>query len=423
VEAPSLAFKILKNETIQYLLCDYALPEMNGLKVLEKIKREFPSIEVIMTSSFGSMETVIEAMRHGAADYFKKPYTAADLWMSIERTQKLSENHCQLKTEKQKHSRTKDQITSDLGVEFIGNSKAIKEIKQQMEMVAQTPDTSVLIIGESGTGKELVAKGIHYMSSRKCEMFGATNMSAIPENLFESEFFGHKKGSFTGAICDKAGWFETSNNGTLFLDEIGEMNLSLQVKLLRVLEERTFTKIGTQQKQNFDLRIIAATNKPIEVLTDGTSFRLDLFHRIGTFIIQLPPLYERKSDIPILANHFLYQLNQKMDKKIQSIHKEAMDLLLDYNFPGNVRELKNRLERAVILCSGNQLLAQHFAINKSFAQNYTSTTTSFDLEEIEKQTIIKALNQVHNNKAEASRLLNLEWNALYRRIQKYGIQM
>lgn len=174
-----------------------------------------------------------------------------------------------------------------------------------MKMVAQTPDTSVLIIGESGTGKELVARGIHNLSNRKGESFGAVNMSAVPESLFESEFFGHKKGSFTGAIADKAGWFESVNKGTLFFDEIGEMSISLQVKLLRVLEDRKFTKVGTQKEQSFDLRIVAATNKTIEHLTDGKSFRQDLFHRLGTFVIQLPPLRKRKDDIPKLAEYFL----------------------------------------------------------------------------------------------------------------------
>ena len=295
-----------------------------------------------------------------------------------------------------------------------------------MNMVAQTPDTSVLIIGDSGTGKELVARGIHNLSNRKDEFFGAVNMSAIPEALFESEFFGHKKGSFTGAISDKAGWFETANGGTLFFDEIGEMSMLLQVKLLRVLEDRKFTKVGSQTEQKFDIRILAATNKKTEELTDGKIFRLDLLHRLGTFIIHLPPLCERKDDLHELAYYFLNSLSKKLNKNISKIHSSVFDLLNTSTFPGNIRELKNLIERAVIICQGNELLPLHFnsigLLNPNFAST-TPTSNIFDLKELEKQTIIAALERTHFNISEAARLLNLEWNALYRRIQKHNIAL
>jgi DNA-binding NtrC family response regulator len=419
-DRPSVAFQILKKERIDFVICDYRMPEMDGLEVLEIIKKDFPSIEVIMISDSGDMDTVINALRMGAVDYFKKPFTPAEIWMSIERTRNFSELRKSYDTEKNKNILLKEEINHEMGVSIVGSSKAIAEIKNQMKMVASTPDTSVLIIGESGTGKELVARGIHNLSKRNEEFFGAVNMSAIPENLFESEFFGHKKGSFTGAIGDKAGWFETTNKGTLFLDEIGEMPMSSQVKLLRVLEDRTFTKIGTQNPQSFNIRIVAATNKSIEELTNGSVFRLDLFHRIGTFLIHVPPLRDRKEDIIDLTNHFVATFSKKMGKNIEGISDEVFDMLMHYNFPGNIRELRNVIERAVILCTGRKLQAQNFSLFNAPVKNHLSEI--FDLEELEKHTILRALEKTRNNKAEAARLLNIEWNALYRRLQKYKIK-
>ncbi len=427
VELPSLGFKILNKQPIDILICDFQLPEMSGLKVLEKVKEEYPNIEVIMISSTGDMDTVISALRIGAVDYFKKPFTAAEIWVSIERTRKYTELSENLTQAKKENYILKAEVSREIGQAIIGQSIDVISIKQQMEMVAQTPDTSVLVIGESGTGKELVARGIHNLSNRKNELFGAVNMSAVPESLFESEFFGHKKGSFTGAIVDRAGWFEETNKGTLFLDEIGEMPISLQIKLLRVLEDRKFTKIGTQRENEFDVRVISATNKTIEELTDGKSFRLDLFHRLGTFIIQIPPLRERKGDIEELTYYFLDVLARKMGKRnITSIHKDVFELFNNYAFPGNIRELKNLIERAVIVCQGKELTPVNFAsvslLNAS-SKTINPANNIFDLRELEKQTILKVLQRVNYNKAEAARLLNLEWNALYRRIQKYNIEL
>ncbi len=424
VEAPSLGFKVINTQSIDILICDFQLPEMSGLKVLEIIKEDYPGIEVIMISSSGDMDAVIGALRKGAVDFFKKPFTAPEIWFSIERTRKYSELYEKLTHIKTENVLLKTEVNRVLGQAIIGKSIDIISIKQQMEMVADTPDTSVLIIGESGTGKELVARGIHNLSNRKDQLFGAVNMSAVPESLFESEFFGHKKGSFTGAIVDRAGWFEETNNGTLFLDEIGEMPIALQIKLLRVLEDRKFTKVGSQREQDFDVRVISATNKTIEELTDGKNFRLDLFHRLGTFVINLPPLRDRKGDIIELSNYFLHSLAEKMGKKkITTINSEVFDLFNNYSFPGNIRELKNLIERAVIVCQTKELTPMHFtSLNIQKTQSIQSAN-SFDLKELEKQTILKVLQKVNFNKAEAARLLNLEWNALYRRIQKFNIEL
>ncbi len=427
VETPSSAFKKLKSRKFQIVICDFRLPEMNGLKVLQKIKEEHHEIEVIMISSEGDMDTVIEALRIGAADFFKKPFSSADIILAIERTKRIHKISTDLDSTKRKNSILKKNYNTDIDQQIIGNSPEIRNINQLTGMVSQTPDTSVLILGESGTGKELIARAIHNQSDRKNELFGAVNMSAIPENLFESEFFGHKKGSFTGALADKAGWFESANKGTLFLDEIGEMSMALQVKLLRVLEERKYTKVGTHIAHNFDVRVVAATNKTVEELTSGKDFRLDLFHRLGTFIIHLPPLRERKEDIPELSGFFLNKISGKMNKTILHIHPDVFTLLERYSFPGNIRELKNLIERAVIVCQGDELLPQHFSsihnLGPSAEKNDNiPNLQTFDLKEIEKQTIIRALNKVNFNKAEAARLLNLEWNALYRRIRKYKIE-
>ncbi|HKK43054.1 MAG TPA: sigma-54 dependent transcriptional regulator [Bacteroidales bacterium] len=426
VEAPSVAFRILKNEKIDFLICDFRLPEMDGLKVLEKVKEEYPGIAVIMISSAGDMDTVIVALRNGAVDFLKKPFSPNEILVALERTRKFSELNTDLSRYKKKNTLLNEVVNDELGTSIVGSSPAIKTIREQMSLVAGTPDTSVLITGESGTGKELVARGIHSLSRRKEELFCAVNMSAVPESLFESEFFGHKKGSFTGALTDKAGWFETANGGTLFLDEIGEMTMSLQVKLLRVLEDRKFTRVGTQNEQVFDARILAATNKNIEELSSGKTLRVDLYHRLSTFIIEVPPLRERLSDLHELVDHFVDKLSRKLGKQVRNVHKDVCAMLSSYSFPGNIRELKNIIERAIIICTSDEITPDNIIMgntglhNRGAAQQVTET---YDLAEIEKHTIVKALKAVNYNKAEAARLLNIEWNALYRRINKYHIEL
>ena len=425
-DRPSKAFEILKREPVDLLISDFMLPEMDGLEVLKRTKEEYPDIEVIMISAEGDMDTVIGALRQGAVDYFRKPFRSEDIWISIERTLKFSELNASLNTYKNRSEYLQSVINQEVGVDIVGESKAIRDIKTQMQQVAKTHDTSVLILGESGTGKELVARGIHNLSQRKGEVFGAVNMSAVPDTLFESEFFGHKKGSFTGAVGDKAGWFEMANSGTLFFDEIGEMDQSLQVKLLRVLEDRKFTKIGTQKEQNFDIRIVAATNKTVEEMSQGKIFRSDLYYRLSTFTIYLPPLRERRDDIPLLVDHFFRIGNKKMGKNIKKVHADVMKLLRNYDFPGNIRELRNLMERAIIICDEKELLPEHFPHTimpgKSSGQKEDDGTEElFDLKEVEKRTIVKALEKTGYNKNEAARLLNIDWNALYRRMQKYGL--
>lgn len=423
--SPSEALAIMKRQNIDIAVCDFRLPEMNGIELLHTMKNQNPHTEMIMISSEAQMDTVIEAMRLGVTDFLQKPLSPQNIWMAIERTQKYAHIKDQLQKTNNKNKYLNKQLGEHLGNKIIGQNPMMKQVTEQMEMVAQTPDTSVLIIGESGTGKELIARGIHNNSNRKNEFFAAVNMSAVPESLFESEFFGYKKGSFTGANQDKAGWFETAHGGSLFFDEIGDMDMQLQVKLLRVLEDRTYVKIGTQKPKAFDIRFIAATNKPLEDLTNGKNFRPDLFHRLGTFIITLPPLRQRKEDIEMLTQYFLQTLGEKMGKRNLMMSKDALKMLTDYDFPGNIRELKNITERAIILCRDQELKPEHLSINPLQnaldAEPQNLNGKSFDLEQIEKNTIIRALQKTNYNKSEAAKLLNLDWNALFRRIKKHKI--
>ena len=425
-DKPSRAFEILKEKPVDIIISDFMMPEMNGLEVLDKVKEDYPHIEVIMISAEGDMDTVIGALRNGAVDYFRKPFRAEDIWISIERTRKFAELNANLKNFQNRNRYLQNVINENVGDEIIGDSPAMKDIKKQMQQVAKTLDTSVLILGDSGTGKELVARGIHKMSSRKDEVFGAVNMSAVPESLFESEFFGHKKGSFTGAVTDKAGWFEMTNKGTLFFDEIGEMDQSLQVKLLRVLEDRKYTRVGTQKEVSFDIRIIAATNKTVEEMSEGRIFRSDLYYRLSTFTIYLPPLRDRAEDIPQLIDHFFKTLVPKMGKDIKKISPAVIKMLTEYNFPGNIRELRNLMERAIIICDGKELLTDHFPHTVKGRQTKEVTIEGgeddvLDLREMQIRTIRRALEKTNYNKNEAAKLLNLDWNALYRRMQKYNI--
>ncbi len=424
-ELPSQAFGILEQNEIDIVILDIKLPEMDGIQVLEKVKASYPDIEVIMISGHGDMNSVISAMRLGASDYFTKPFRLMDVHNSIERTKRFITLNSKLKEIEHNLSLVSNELHDKTGHVIITQSPKMKSIIDLISKVAKTEDTSVLITGESGTGKELVARGIHYLSSRKEKYFYDVNCSAVPENLFESEFFGHKKGAFTGAHENKAGWFEVANKGTLFLDEIGDMPLNLQAKFLRVLEERKIRRVGSHTDIPVDVRVMAATNQRLEELINDKMFRFDLFHRLNSFSIHIPPLRERTEDIPLLINHFATEFSKKMKRPIQEIDQEVMLNLSHYNFPGNVRELKNMVERAVILCERGKLHLKHFPITVKTGEisvQLESSEIIFDLELAEKNLIIKALEKCENNKAKAAKLLNITWQSLDRRMKKFGIE-
>ncbi|MCK4406998.1 MAG: sigma-54-dependent Fis family transcriptional regulator [Bacteroidales bacterium] len=422
---PSQAFDILKQNEIDIAILDIKLPEMNGLSVLKEIKKQYPEIEVIMISGHGDMNSVIDAMRLGASDFFQKPFRLIEVNNAIERTKKFITLNQKLKEAEQNYSLLSKELYENIGQRLLGNSSALNNVIDLMTKVAKTDTTSVLITGESGTGKELVARGIHYLSSRNKHYFHSVNCSAIPESLFESEFFGHKKGAFTGATEDKSGWFEIANKGTLFLDEVSDMPMNQQAKLLRVLEEKKIIRVGSHKSVDVDVRVIAASNQNLEKMSNERKFRFDLYHRLCSFIIHIPPLRERKEDIPLLLNYFIKNYSKKMAKPIKNIDKDILKELTGYSFPGNIRELKNMIERAMILCDDDNLSLKHFQIisknNLAKNQNINATDEILDIELVEHKLITKALEKANNNKSKAAALLNISWQSLDRRMKKYGI--
>ena len=423
-ELPSQAFKILDKEAIDIAIVDIKLPEMDGIQVLKKIKEKHSAIEVIMISGHGDMQSVIEAMRLGASDYFQKPFRLMEINNAIERTKRFIKLNKKLKEAETSVSLLSREIQDNIGHRLLGKSQAIKNIVSLMTKVARTDQTSVLITGESGTGKELIARGIHFLSERKKNYFHSVNCSAIPETLFESEFFGHKKGSFTGATEDKPGWFEISNKGTLFLDEISDMPINQQAKLLRILEDKKVSKVGSRTSFDVDVRVIAASNRDIENMSEDDRFRFDLFHRLSSFIIHIPPLRNRREDIPMLLNHFINDFSDKMAMPLKSIDPRIEKELIRYDFPGNIRELKNIVERALIICEGDELSLDHFILNPkkmSKKEIIIQEEDNLDLEHTERSFIIKALEKSDYNKSKAAALLKISWQSLDRRMKKFGI--
>ncbi len=424
---PSEAFAILQDNDVDILILDLRLPEMDGFAVLEKVKKLYPHIEVIMITGHGDMDAVIQAMRMGAVEFFPKPFRLLDMKAAIKRTRRFIDLSHKLKEVNQSYQLISKDLRDNVGYEMVGKSKAVQQVIDLMRKVASVENTSVFITGESGTGKELIARGIHYLSKRSNSYFHAVNCSAIPESLFESEFFGHKKGAFTGADEEKAGWFEIANGGTLFLDEIVDMHPSLQSKLLRVLEDRKVRRLGATSDIPVDVRIIAATNQNVQEFLDENKFRNDLFFRLNSFEINIPPLRERPEDIPVLLNYYTHTLSKKLNKKVSGIDNKVLVAALSYPFPGNVRELRNMVERAIILADGDKLTVNEFAFaglkdlpTDDIEVNFEET---FDLDEIEKRTIIKALERADNKKTEAAQLLNITRQSLDRRLEKYGISL
>ncbi len=420
--SPSEAFTVLKNIKIDIGIIDIKLPEMDGISVMKKIKAEDPSIEIIMISGHGDMSSVIDAMRLGAADYFPKPFRLMEINNAIERTKRFLDLNRKLQEVEESNTILSKELHANIGQRLLGNSMVLKDVVQLMTKVAKSDTTSVLITGESGTGKELIARGIHYLGNRNKKSFHSVNCSAIPESLFESEFFGHKKGAFTGAVDDKLGWFEIADKGTLFLDEISDMPLNQQAKLLRVLEEKKVSKVGSHKEISVDVRVIAASNRNLESMSEENKFRFDLYHRLSSFVIHLPPLRKRKEDIPVLLNYFIKEYSRRMAKPIKTIDPAILTDLKNYAFPGNVRELKNMVERAMIVCEGDSLNLDHFLFKRNkITKEDDSSDELLDIELSEKKLIMKALERSEYNKSKAAVLLNISWQSLDRRLKKYGI--
>ena len=414
---------ILKCQEIDLLILDIRLPGVNGLDILKEVKGIYPKMEVIIVSAHGDMESVIRAMRLGALDYLRKPFRHVDFQIAIERTQKFLDLNRKIQVMEEKNSLISKSLGEKVERDFIGESQKIQEVLGLALTAAEFPDTNVLITGESGTGKENIARIIHYSSKRKDNVFCAVNSCAITESLLESEFFGHKKGSFTGAINDKKGFFEVSDQGTLFLDEIADMPFSLQGKILRAIEEKKITRVGETEQINVNFRIIAATNHDIDQLVSEKKFRLDLIHRLNTLQLHIPPLRERTEDVEPLLNHFVSEFSVRMNKPHLKIDKSIVSILKKYQFPGNVRELKNMTERAVILSKGNLLTAHDFPLKTSVSFSGGSSNELLTMQEQEVRLLRQALKDHGYNQRAAADALGITRDSLIRRMKKHNIRI
>jgi len=410
---------LIRKEKPDILFLDVMLGDANGLELLEKLKKEISELEVIMITGHGDMDTVIEAMRLGAIDFLKKPFRQMDAKIAISRTSKFIRMQQKLQEYEERNSLISMELENSLERKFIGESRQMREVLENALNVAGY-EVNVLITGESGTGKEIVSRIIHYSSKRKGNSFFPINCSAIPETLMESIFFGHRKGSFTGADEDRKGVFELAKGGTLFLDEIADMPVEMQSKLLRVIEEKKFRRIGTEKDIDSDVRIVAATNHDLEKCIEDGSFRLDLFHRLNTIIIDIPPLRERREDIKPLLEHFVHKFCGQNGRVLPEISKEALQLLRNYDYPGNVRELKNLTERALILSKGKMLSAESFPVCNNGKSRSNSERIGWNLEKCERELIEQALVKTGGNQTKAADILGISRHTLIRRLEKWG---
>ncbi|MDI9570039.1 MAG: sigma-54 dependent transcriptional regulator [Pseudomonadota bacterium] len=421
---PDKALQRVGKERFDLVITDLRMPKMDGIEFLKQVKEIEPETQVILITAFASGDTALSAMKEGAYDYIEKNF-------DIDELKRIVHEALEMKGVKRQEAQFIKGLADDVPFSgMIGNSREMLKLYSTIKKVSATP-TNVLILGESGTGKELVAKAIHEHSPRKDMPFVVINCGGIPENLLESEFFGYMKGSFTGAFTDKAGLFESANNGTIFLDEIGELPSLLQVKLLRVVQEKTFRRIGGTLDIKVNVRIISATNQNLEEKVKGGSFREDLYYRLNVIPIRLPPLRERREDIPVLTRYFIEKYSREFAKDIKTISSYALELLMDYPFPGNVRELENIIERSVALESTNIILPENLFIDREQVKNDRPPPDDIpdagiqlneELARIERRLIEMALNKTKGSKTRAAELLHVTFDSLRYRIEKLGIQ-
>jgi len=417
--------KMLKSEHFDLLLVDIKMPGMDGIEVLRRAKEECHDIEVIIITGYGTVGTAVQAMKFGAFDYLEKPFTPEDLLLVVSRAlekKRLLLENLRLRQEEGTLYRLEN---------IVGRSKEMQKVFQLIATVAPT-GTTVLLTGESGTGKELVARAIHYNSPRRDQPFVVVDCGTIPDSLMESELFGYTKGAFTGATATKRGLFDIANEGTIFFDEIGNLGLSMQAKLLRVIQEREFRPVGGNTPIKIDVRVITATNKNLEAMTREGSFREDLFYRLNIFPIHLPPLRERKEDIPSLSYHFLQKYNEYLGKEVTHISAEAMKVLVSYNWPGNVRELENSIHRAILLCNEKTIRPDHLSFLGSKSPEEIPKTSeelkerkknlrSKSIEEIERAFLIEALKRNDWNITKAAADVGMQRTNFHALLKKYDI--
>jgi two-component system response regulator AtoC len=403
------------------VLSDLKLPKIDGIEVLSSLKEMDSDVSVILMTAYGTIEKAVEAMKGGAFDFLTKPFDTDHLSVLIKRAlenRRLMAENILLREE----------LGHNLGyAEIIGKCEKIQEVSRLIQKVAPS-DTTVLLLGESGTGKELFARAIHSLSARKHAPYVAINCAAIPRELLENELFGSERGAYTGSVARKMGKFEIAQGGTIFLDEVGDLDIALQAKLLRVLQDNTFERLGGTKTLSVDVRLIAASNTDLKKAIEKNQFREDLYYRLSVFPINIPPLRERREDIPQLAEHFVNKYCAEMKKTKKSISQEALALLDKYHWPGNVRELENTIERAIILCEGKKILPEHLAIRIP-TPNEIRLREGAGLKEVgqyaqaeaERALIIRILNQVRGNKRKAAQALKIDYTTLFEKIKKYGI--
>ena len=421
----SEGLEMIEGAQYDFVLCDIKMPKLNGMEFLKSSRDKIGTSTVIMMSAYGSIDTAIEAMKLGAYDYISKPFKTDEVYLTL----KKAEERESLKKENRLLKKRIQKIEGDYKFHnMVTRSKAMQSLFQMADKTAQYK-TTVLILGDSGTGKELIARGIHYSSDRAKKPLIPVNCGGIPENLIESELFGHKRGAFTGADRNKKGLFQEAEGGTIFLDEIGELPLSLQVKLLRVLQENEVRPIGDSKSMKIDVRVVAATAKDLEEEVGKGTFRQDLYYRLNVMTLKLPPLNERTEDIPLLCKRFIDQFNQTFDKNISGLVPEAMLRLLEYSWPGNVRELENSIERAMVIADDSLLLPEHFPaeIIDNNGSEPSGNFNGFSLKDaqkaMEKKFITRALEETEGNRTRASKLLEISHPSLLTKIKAYNIDL
>ncbi len=420
--SPKNALNLIKENDFDFVITDIRMPEMDGLKFLEEALQIKPEQTIIVMSAYGTYETALEAVKRGAYDYIAKPFNPEELLLLL----KKAEERESLKRE---NYLLKMQLKKELGLDsIIGNSVQIQEVKQKIKRAAPV-DVTVIIQGESGTGKELVARAIHSLSKRASKPLVTINCAAIPENLIESELFGHSRGAFTDAHSDKAGLFEEADGSTLFLDEIGELPINLQTKLLRAIETKEIRRIGENKDRKVDVRIITATSRNLLEDVKSGRFREDLFYRLNVFNIYIPPLRERREDIPILVKYFVERFSLKHNRKITTIDRRLIEFLSNLNWEGNVRQIENAVESAIIMCDSEELRTSHFSqipnlqtynIESDFANEDKSLTKA--VAKFEKQFIIRILQSVNGNRTKAAKIMNISHRTLLYKMKEYEIK-
>jgi len=407
----------LGNLPVDLVISDLKMPKMDGMELLTHVHEEFPDADFVMLTGHGTVETAVDAMKKGAFDYLIKPVNIDELQLLVDRV-------FDQKSLKQENERLRREVDDKYGFDsIVGHSAPMENIFEKIRQVAPTK-ASVLIQGETGTGKELIAKAIHFNSNRRRKPFVAVNCGALTQTLLESELFGHEKGAFTGAIKQKAGRFEVANGGTIFLDEIGETTPELQVRLLRVLQEQEFERVGGTKPVKVDVRIIAATNRDLKKEVEAGRFREDLYYRLNVIRIDIPALRERADDIPLIANHYLKQFNREHGKNLE-FNPKTTAMLQNFHWPGNVRQLRTVVESAVILTSGREIQPKNLPEElrtEKIASGGVKLRVGMTVEDAERELIKATLADFQGYKAKAARTLGLGRKTLYRKLQQYGIE-